>query len=577
MCGFLYSNNKNAKAINFDKILEARGGDQSDELNIDIHTFYHNRQIYSGNSENGRQPVYIKSINSVLLYNGEIYNFGKFDVEKRAFLGDTEYLSHLLQNFPFDEVVNQIDGMFAIVLVQLDDGQVNFARDHYGQKPLYFSLGSGDVTVSSSSLVCSLMVKENCTLESRIDETNLINYFLFGFVPENSIYQGVREIPAGTFGIIHKNKLITKNLRFKVIETIGNSLISDSIRETSFSSDNVAIALSGGIDSTAIASFFNKNKVDQDILCVNIGSTDKRFNEADQARETATLLNLPFFSTIPEKEEILEAYSTIFGVFDEPIADSGLVPNYIVAKYAKKLGCNVLLCGDGGDEIFGGYNRHAFYDQIFLSNLASFKRHLIKNLPIKILFQLFKYTKFGGGALKSRLNILKATASANSTWQFYISALSGLKNLDDLPNLLANKKDLEVNNKEMAEILKLDKALYLKGNNLHRGDRISMSCHIECRAPFLSKKFAGFVGQKRFDNKKILQDYINSNDLKYISGKKKGFSVMEQFSLNFNTKLEPFLSEIISEETHCILKLSPFYEIRRSFLGQWLEAQRGRY
>ena len=108
MCGFLYSNNKNAKAINFDKILEARGGDQSDELNIDIHTFYHNRQIYSGNSENGRQPVYIKSINSVLLYNGEIYNFGKFDVEKRAFLGDTEYLSHLFR-FPFDEVVNQID------------------------------------------------------------------------------------------------------------------------------------------------------------------------------------------------------------------------------------------------------------------------------------------------------------------------------------------------------------------------------------------------------------------------------------------------------------------------------------
>ena len=99
----------------------------------------------------------------------------------------------------------------------------------------------------------------------------------------------------------------------------------------------------------------------------------------------------------------------------------------------------MLLCGDGGDEIFGGYNRHAFYDQIFLSNLASFKRHLIKNLPIKILFQLFKYTKFGGGALKSRLNILKATASANSTGVLHFCTV-GLKNLDDLPNLLANKR-----------------------------------------------------------------------------------------------------------------------------------------
>lgn len=321
--------------------------------------------------ETGRQPMSNEDGTVWVTFNGEIYNFRDLrkDLEKRGHVfrthSDTEVLVHGYEEWGA-AMLPRLRGMFAFGVFDQKSGCLLLARDHFGIKPLVYYDG-GDKFVFASEIKA---ITRDPSIARAIDEEALADYFEMGYVPApRTILRGVHKLLPGHFITVdvRQNRPVRQQpyWRLEYGETTPISeadaitrldeLLADAVRSQLVSDVPLGAALSGGIDSSTVVSMMARQSPGR-TKTFSVGFREERFSEVEYARAVAEANNTDHHEHIAEAA-IEELLPRLVYHFDEPFADASAVPTYYLCRMARQ---NVTVClsGDGGDELFAGYDRY---------------------------------------------------------------------------------------------------------------------------------------------------------------------------------------------------------------------------
>jgi asparagine synthase (glutamine-hydrolysing) len=416
MCGILGQVNRKKEIVPelFFKMLSTlgkRGPNQSGDFFAGRVALGHRRLSIIDLSEAGCQPMFSADRNSAIVFNGEIYNFQNL---KKA-LGkehrwnshtDTEVLLVGYEQFG-QKVVEKIDGMFAFAIYDKKNQLITLARDHFGKKPLYYYLDE-EIFCFASELK-AIIAHPEIKQKLKIDELSLAKYLFYGYVPSpNSIFDEIKKLePATTLQFDLKNwKIINQydfwkledidiNKQLSETEILGKTeeLLRKSVEKRLMSDVPLGVFLSGGLDSSLVAKYLAEYSSEADSFTVCYENSNEA-NEAAYAEKVASTLGLSCNLCYFEDRLVRENFLEILDYLDEPLADAAIFPLYFVSKLAKNK-ITVALGGDGGDEIFGGYEKHRAQALIekfhYLSCLVGAGKKLVaQNNVYYKLFDSFK-------------------------------------------------------------------------------------------------------------------------------------------------------------------------------------------
>lgn len=559
MCGINgiieYSSQTKSQAINFMNNCIIHRGPDDEGLYEDRTENYvvglGMRRLSIIDLTSGNQPMFSSDGKVVIVFNGEIYNFQKLRAdlisEGRSFEthSDTEVILQLYLKYGVD-AFSLLDGMYSFCIYDKRIEKIFITRDYFGEKPLYYSL-TDDLFIWGSelkSIISQLKEKPN------ISKNGLELYFALTYIPAPfSIYDGIYKLESNTYIDYSISKKKTKLLpiskahnqeqftgSFSEAKSITEKIVEDSVKSRSISDVPIGTFLSGGVDSSIISLCLSKNSVNK-INTFSIGFDKEDFDETQKSRTVAKLINSNHHEFILNEKSLETNLDDILNHFDEPFADSSALPTYLVSKMTSEH-VKVALTGDGGDEVFGGYNKY------YISKINStYTKYIPKKLHsyVKELLIAFLSTKDDNRGLKFKLK--KSLESINYDGNFYWNMISlGFKETEVNRLLNSHSNDIfsyfkETKNLTKSETLSdlrlIDKHLSLEGDMLVKVDRMSMKCSLECRAPFLNKKIWDFTnslpenylihqGSKKFILKEAFKGYFPDN---FLNISKKGFGV----------------------------------------------------
>jgi len=360
MCGIFgftnFKKNNLEKARAALHTLQHRGPDQWNDY-YDENTYMgHQRLSILDLSEHGKQPMVSSDGNVIVTVNGEIYNFYELKQEliskyKFASTSDSEVLLYGYIEWGIDKLLEKIDGMYAFSIYNVLDETIYLVRDRVGIKPVYQ------------------------------DNTALYDFLTYRYIPTpKTMYENVFKLePAHYLKINVVNNTYSKhqywNLQPKVknitmteAKTEVNRLVKRSISEQMVSDVPVGFFLSGGMDSSVVVSLA-ENKNDS-INTFSIGFSDKNHDETHYADLIVDRYKTNHKKKILNESQVKKLFPKIRQWFDEPFGDNSCFPTYMVSAYAKK-NVSVVLTGDGGDEVFGGYNWYKAFERYKNYNLKS--------------------------------------------------------------------------------------------------------------------------------------------------------------------------------------------------------------
>ena len=557
MCGFFglqsYYLDKSDK-IKLSKkaieILHHRGPDSNDFVLDDNNNlvFSHNRLSILDLSSTGSQPMRSHSGNLLLIYNGEIYNHKKIRDElkiKSNFnnwngTSDTETLLQAIEIWGLKETLKKINGMFAFALWNKTLKKLYLARDRFGEKPLYYGwLAENKSFVFSSDLIFDKLFPE---IEFNINDQALNDLFHLNYINNNySIFEKIFKVEPGHFAEIslkkneipeiknnkywQTNKIINQQKIFNHSETLNelDNRLTDIVKNQCVADVEVGTFLSGGIDSSIITAKAQE-VASSKIKTFCIGVEDKNYDESKYARDVAKHLMTDHEELILSEKDMSNSVPEIIKNLNEPFGDSSFIPTYLVSRLAKKK-IKVVLTGDAGDEIFGGYNRYVqlknlskIYSlpkslkkimNLFLSNMDNRRINKI-NAIIKYL-PFFKNQFYLNDKLKKTFD--RIDPSLNLTDFFFNFMINKINfnfilNQNNLSKKIIFKNfnnhlsELSLNACTLEEkIMTLDTKTYLPNDILFKVDRASMANSIETRAPFLDKDLYEFSFRLPIDQK----------------------------------------------------------------------------
>lgn len=335
-------------------------------------------------SEHGAQPMHSADGRWVITYNGEVYDHAELagDLESAGVRlrgrSDTEVLVEAIARWGIVPTLQRLDGMFAFAVWDRRERRLTLARDRIGEKPLYFgSLRSGEFVFGST--LDALRAHEDFDLE--VDRDALASYFRYKYVPAPwSIYSGISKLDPGCTVEVSADGSIGDAVPFwSFFDVIASGaafqgsaaeavdeldrLLRRSVRRRMQADVPVGAFLSGGIDSSTIVAVAQEES-SQPVRTYTIGSSDADYDESDSARRVAEHLGADHTELIVSDAEVLEVIESLGGIYDEPFGDSSQVPTFMVSELARQ-DVTVVLSGDGGDELFAGYNRHAWVPSIW--------------------------------------------------------------------------------------------------------------------------------------------------------------------------------------------------------------------
>jgi asparagine synthase (glutamine-hydrolysing) len=300
----------------------------------------------------GDQPVTNESGDVVAVFNGEIYNYRTLRAELEARghslqgTGDTPTLPHLYEELG-DRFVERLDGMFALAIWDDRRGRLVLARDRFGKKPLLWTQLE-DGTVAFASELKSLLTIHGA--QRRVDLERLDAYLALGYVPgDRTAIHGINRLPPGC--TLTGNEQRTDE---EWIEAVRDG-VTTAVRKRLVADVPLGALLSGGIDSSVVVAAMAEASTGP-VRTFSVGFTDERYDERRHARAVAE-----HFATVHE-EILLEPDAAsllprLVDAFDEPLADTAALPTFLISEHARRF-VTVALVGDGGDEIFGGYERY---------------------------------------------------------------------------------------------------------------------------------------------------------------------------------------------------------------------------
>lgn len=480
-------------------------------------------------SPNGHQPMQSPSRRYVIAYNGEIYNHkllrSELSLHGIAFRGhsDTEVLLAAFDVWGFKQTLKRCNGMFALALWDADTKKFYLARDRLGEKPLYFSR-MGETILFSSELK-ALHAWPGFT--GRVDP-NALNLFLrLGYVPgELSIFQDTKKVPPGAY-VILDGASVSEPIRYwDTQETINQSssnifvgdekdalneldlLLRDAVKIRMEADVPLGVFLSGGVDSTLVASLM-QTQSDLQVNSFTIGFHESNLNEAEKAKAVAGHLGTNHSELYLNPSDLLDVVPMLADLYDEPFADESQIPTYLISRMARKH-VTVALSGDGGDEIFGGYNRYIYGRSLWRK---------ISLLPHSIRTPLAKLSERGGSSInRYLLSVVNAILKINLTTEQFEKAMQVIGARDDsdvycrlISKWLESPLSKDVSSKlslskgecgnfltgcgltDISEMMMaVDLVSYLPDDILVKLDRASMGASLEGRIPLLDYRVVEF-------------------------------------------------------------------------------------
>ena len=534
MCGIagIMPDNKNDVIKKMTESLMHRGPDEDGYYHDDFIAFGQ-RRLSIIDLEGGKQPISNENDNLLLICNGEIYNSPRLRSEllksghefKTA--TDVEVILHLYEDYGCD-CVKHLQGMFAFAIWDKVRKTLMLARDHMGQKPLYFFSHNG--TFAFASEVKAILA--GGLVESQIDLNGLWHYVSLRFIPDQySLFKGIQKLPAASY-LIFKNDKVTINkywnLSFKD-KRIGNedsiseglnSLLLKTVEEHLISDVRVGAFLSGGIDSSTVAAMMAQITGEK-IPTFSIGVKEQGFNELPYARMVTEKYNLESHERVVEADLIHLIPSMIYHL-DEPSDPFG-VGVYLVAQVASDF-VKVVLSGDGGDENFAGYDR--FAGNRIVDYYCLLPRWFRKTLMKKIIERIPE--TFGYKSLAQKAGWVNQMSLFDSGGERYAQSMSFLRFTQEAKKNLftdATQKKIE-DYDSLSKILKyfnsesvdhiVDRMLYtdlmtrMPDHLLTIVDRMSMAHSLESRSPLIDYKVVEYAASIPAEMK------LRGRNLKYI-------------------------------------------------------------
>lgn len=519
----------------------------------------HRRLSILDTSSLGTQPMLSSSGRYVITYNGEIYNYRELRAqlaEKWCFKTqtDTEVLLESIEQRGLERTLKDINGMFAFILWDRHDRTVFLARDPLGIKPLYWGRQGG--TFFFGSQLKSFKPHPHFTPTISADALSL--YFELGYVPApHAIFENFYKVEPGTLLILknggdaqsrpfwslktivetsyHSNSSFTEDQAVSHLKT----LLQSAVKRHMVSDVPLGAFLSGGKDSALVVALM-QSVSNMPVNTYTIGFDDPQYNEAPIAEETARLLGTRHHQLMFSAADMLDLVPSIPGWFDEPFADSSLLPTYLVSRFARQ-DVTVALSGDGGDELFGGYNRYAYahrYGALF-SHIPWWARSLMGE-ALHTLTRTSRLKKFLGHRsclpyidekIPKIIQALRARDHHDLYKRFVThGSARGFSRLNS-SSLATPPIEAPLN---VASLMQYwDLLTYLPDDILVKLDRCSMAVSLEARVPFLDKEVVEYSWKLPFDLKikgktskyilrKVLESYLPPS---IINQPKRGFSI----------------------------------------------------
>ena len=442
-----------------------------------------------------------------------------------------------------------MEGMFAFVLFDRQTRVLSLVRDRFGEKPLFYYLDKEYLVFSSELKSIKKFFNKKKLIVSKI---GIQNYKYLGYIPAPySIYENTFKILPSQIIKIKKGKIIDKlnywdhsnqniclDSKFSLDQI--ESEIEESVKKMMVADVDVGCFLSGGIDSSLIAAMMQKNSTKK-IKTFTVGFNEKNYDESLYAKKIANHLKTDHHEIKVSINDMILNIKKIIDNFDEPFADSSALPTELISSFASKK-TKVILSGDGGDEIFLGYNRYLFANKFSLFNKNTPKyirqtlQKILNSMPLGLLDNLSKSFQktFGIQGFPHKIVKLSNILDYDDNEQFY-KKLNIIDN--DFTNQFLNTKESffsKYNNLCLLEsVQKNDIDHYLSNDILTKVDRSSMLNSLEVRSPFLNhllaEKIMKIPSSFKLKNNKlkiilkdILEKYIPKS---YFNRPKMGFAI----------------------------------------------------
>ena len=532
-----------------------RGPDGGAFFKHDLVGLGHRRLSIIDTSENAYQPMSDPSARYTITFNGEIFNYQelreKYFPDKGDWRSqsDTEVLLHLFIKLR-ENCLPLLSGFFAFAIYDNQLQTLFLARDRFGKKPIHYVKNENYFAFASE--LKALMAYD---IPKKINYTSLVQYLQFNYIPQpSSILEDVKKLEAGHYLFISKNNFETSPYyELKWTHTDGSIsyseacsrlevLMDDSVRKRLISDVPLGAFLSGGIDSSVVVALASRHT--KHLNTFSIGYADNPFfDETYYANLVAKRYqtNHTIFSL--SNHHFLEHIDNILSYIDEPFADSSAIPEYILSFYTRKH-VTVALSGDGGDEVFAGYNKHAaelrIREKNFLNSLVKAGQPIWKLLPqsrnkksTNFFRQLSRFAEGAKLDVKERYWRWAGFLTEQQAWNLLTP---GAQTKIDSNAFSNQKRDLLQYLKDgdsLEDLLATDIGLVLLSDMLVKVDLMSMANSLEVRSPFLDHEVVDFAFSLptcyKIDQnmkKKIVQDaFRNYLPVELYNRPKHGFEI----------------------------------------------------
>jgi asparagine synthase (glutamine-hydrolysing) len=494
--------------------LRHRGPDAQGVMQFNGAVLGHARLSIIDLSEAGNQPFVSADGRYAIVFNGEIYNFQslrtKLEGQGIRFRTqtDTEVVMALLAHEGLG-AVQQLNGMFAIALWDNEAGTLDLIRDRIGKKPLYYTEQDGQLLFASE--LKALLACPNVPRDIRPDA--VYDFFAYQYVPDpKTIFNNIYKLEPGSH--LHRSRNGQIQIQRYWLPEMGEpepitmeeakgqllDLIEDATKQRMISDVPLGAFLSGGVDSSGVVAMMAKGGNTVTTCC--IGFNEKAYNEAEFAQAVARQYNTDHRLHMV-KDGVAERLLEICQFLDEPFADSSLVPTFLVSELARQ-DVTVALTGDGGDEIFAGYEKYAtdWRENQLRSKFPSSVRAVMGELAPALRKVPNKYVRRASSLMHSlSLNPAKAFYVTNTfiddhIWQMLLNEDFRTALADYHPSELTERIYHQCDSKDhLARVLYTDMRTFLPGDILVKADRMSMANSLELRSPLLDYRIIEFANQ----------------------------------------------------------------------------------
>jgi asparagine synthase (glutamine-hydrolysing) len=520
----------------------------------------------------GHQPIGNEDGRVQIVFNGEIYNFPELRtaMEKKghrfATNTDTEAIVHLYEEYGAD-CVDKLNGMFAFAIWDERDGSLFLARDRLGVKPLYYFVDDHGLVFGSE--LKALLAYKN--IPRRLSLEALDAFLTAEYIPAPlSIFDGVYKLPPAHRLFFRNGKVSTDRYWHLQFDTMRGTeeefserlvaLLKDAVRIRLISDVPLGAFLSGGVDSSTVVCLMSEI-MDRPVKTFSIGFEDPSYNELEYARAVAEKLGTEHHE-MTIQPDVVHLVQDLVRYLDEPLADVSVFPTYLVSQLARRH-VTVALSGDGGDELFAGYDWYvagklaSYYDKLpgFVKRgwvpaivgsippsaqkkgLSNKLKRFVEGSLLPESLQHFRWSMFASEATKKRLysEDLRRSLGQSSGYERFLGHLEPCANADPLWQ------------QQVADI-----GTYLPDDILVKVDRMSMANSLEARGPFLDYRVVEFAAGlpshfklKGFQTKYLLKRCMASRLPETILNRKKeGFSIPMKNWLK--QELRPLMQDVLS-------------------------------